>query len=339
MPDGFACSRSLFSGWFQLSTFAIGLLLSVVLSLSHQTSAQTPGKARQSVKVGRGRVFLESFPVARSSQLRYEISLAACARSACPFQVRLIEGKQVYGTKSLDWPGIPARPVKTAIDASMGVGDPLQRKWEGSAWQVGEENQNVTVTARSIALTPQLNGVLVHQTAGFEHVKRRHYLFVAIGRKLALAWKGSEGDGPTWSKVEVSEPLPDGGQSFFFFNGFIYPAENGAEDEPDSLEVASYRWNAQKSVIESVPMRESSSSIVALIAGIYDTVAEARKAMRSHSDCLREFLILSADSLPQVPKGKVAIAAISTKANLAESAVADCAPALRIQVEKLSAPR
>ncbi|HEU0177843.1 MAG TPA: hypothetical protein VFV58_26570 [Blastocatellia bacterium] len=75
------------------------------------------------------------------------------------------------------------------------------------------------------------------------------------------------------------------------------------------------------------------------IAGVYDTLAEAQKARQLHSYCLAEFMVLSADSLPQVPKGKVAIAAISTKANLAESAVADCAPALRIQVEKLSAPR
>lgn len=335
MSDGFACSRSLFSR----STFAIALLLGVVSLLAHQAVGQTQGKARQSSKVGRARVLLESFPVAPSSRLRYELSVAPCVRSACSLQVRLIEGKRVYGTESLDWTAIPAQPVKTEVDATMGVGDPLQKIWEGSAWQVGEENQNVTVVARIIALTPQLNGVLVYQSAGFEHVKRSHYLFVAIGRKLTRAWTGSEGDGPTWSTAQVSDPLPDGSQGFIYFKGFLYPAENGAEDQPDSLEVASYRWNARKRVIESVPIQESSFTIVALIAGIYDTVAEAQKARRLYSDCLGGFMILSADSLPQVPKGKFAVTAFSAKNDLAESVVAKCAPALRVKVEKLSASR
>jgi hypothetical protein len=315
------------------------LSFGVVSLLAHPTSAQAPGKARRSVKVARGRVVLETFPVEGSSQLRYEISLAPCAQSGCPFQVRLIDGKQVYGTESLEWLATPGQPVKTEVDGAMGVGDPLQRKWEGFAWQVGEENQSMAVTARSVALTPQLNGVLVHHSVGLDPIKRRHYLFVAIGRKLALAWTGIEGEGPTWSTVEVSKPLPDGSQQLIFFKHFTYPTEDGAEDEPDSLEVTSYRWNAQKSEIESIPMQQSSFSIVALIAGVYDTVAEAHKARRLHSDCLGDFMFLRVDWLPQVPKGKVAIAALSTKPGLAEPVVAGCASALSIKVEKLSATR
>jgi hypothetical protein len=336
MQDGFACSRFLFSYRFQLSILVIVASLGVVSLLAHQTSAQTPVKAKQSPKAGRNQVVLETFPVARSSRLHYEISLAPCAKSGCPYQVRLVEGKQVYGTESLEWLASPAQVAKTEVDVTMGVGDPFQKSWEGSAWQVGEENQNVTVTARSIALTPQLSGVMVYQSAGFEHVKRRHYLFVAIGRKLARAWSDSEGQGPTWSTVEVSEPLPDGSQSFIYFRGFWYPREDGPDDKPDTLEVASYRWNAQKSVIENTPLQESPFSVFALIAGVYDTLADAEKAKRLHFDCLRGFMVLSDDSPLQIPKGKFAVAALTTKTSLAEPVVAGCAPALRIRVEKLS---
>jgi len=49
-------------------------------------------------------------------------------------------------------------------------------------------------------------------------------------------------------------------------------------------------------------------------------------------------LIVSADSLPQVLKGKFALAAFSTNAELAQAAAAECAPALRVRLEKLSAP-
>jgi hypothetical protein len=336
MQDGYACSRYLFSSRFQLSILAIGLSFALVSLLASQISAQRPGKAGGPIKAGRARVVLETFPVARSSRFRYEMSLATCAKSGCPFQVRLIEGKQVCGTESLEWLATPAQIDKTEVDVTMGVGDPFQSSWEGSAWQVGEENQNVTVTARSIALTPDLNGVMVYQSAGFEHVKRRHYLFVAIERKLTLAWSNGEGSGPTWSSVEVSEPLPDGSQTFIYFKGFWYPRESGPDDKPDTLEVASFRWNAQKAVIENAPMQESSFSLFALIAGVYDTLADAEKAKQLHFDCLRGFMVLSDDSPLQIPKGKFAVAALTTKTSLAEPVVAGCAPALRIKAEQLS---
>lgn len=288
--------------------------------------------SKQPAKKPRGRVVLETFPVAPSGNLRYEISLAPCAQSTCPFQVRLIEGTRVYGTLNLDWRGVPAAPVRAAIDASSGAGDPLQKRWEGKAWETGDENRNVSLTARSIALTPQLNGVLIHQRAGFEHLKRRHYLFVAVGRKLVRAWTGTEGQGPTFSTVELSEPRRDGSQDFVYFTGFQYPGD----EEADTLEFAIYRWNARKNQIEKAPASESASPVVALIAGTYDTVAEARKAIGQHPDCLKDFLVLGADSLPQTPKGQFAIAALTTKAPLADRAIASCAPALKMKTLKLS---
>ena len=238
---------------------------------------------------------LGKFPAAPSSNLNYEVSLAPCAQSTCPFQVRLIQGNRVYGTLNLDWRGVYAQPVKAAIDSSSGVGDPLQKRWEMTAWETGSENRNVSLTARSIALAPQLNGLLVHQRAGFEHLKRRHYLFIAVGRKLVRVWTGDEGQGPTWSTVEVFPPLRDGSQQFIFFNGLqLSGAAEGqataeAIDDADSLEFAVYRWNARKNSIEKAPATDSAASVVAVVAGRYENVAEARKALQQQAGCLKNF--------------------------------------------------
>jgi hypothetical protein len=315
----------LFNSRFLLAAIAVALLFGGFNRAPAQASKQPAKKLR-------ARLVLETFPVAPSGGLRYEISLASCAQSTCPFQVRLIEGNRVYGTLNLDWRGVPAEPVQAAIDASLGAGDPLQKRWEGKAWETGIESRNVSLTARGIALTPQLNGVLVHQRAGFEHLKRRHYLFVAVGRKLARAWTGSEGQGPTWSTVELSEPRRDGSQDFIYFTGFQYPGD----EEPDSMEFAIHRWNARKNQLEKAPASESASPVVALIAGTYGAVAEARKAIGQHPDCLKDFLVLGADSLPQTPKGQFAVAALTTKAALADREMARCAPALKIKTVKLS---
>jgi hypothetical protein len=50
-------------------------------------------------------------------------------------------------------------------------------------------------------------------------------------------------------------------------------------------------------------------------------------------------LLLIGLSLAQVPKGKVAIAAVSTNHSLAERVIADCAPALNIQLVTLNPER
>jgi hypothetical protein len=340
MQDISASSRSLFFRRFLRSAFTVGLLFGCVSLLANRAFPQTPGAPPRPVKRLRGRVILTTFPVAPSGNLRYELSLAPCARSECPFQVRLIDGDQVQGTLSLDWASIPERPDKMTIDESLGAGDPLQKEWKGLAWQTGVEGQNVAITARSIALTPQLNGLLVDQRVGFEHLKRQHYLFVAIGRKLARAWTGIEELGPTWSMVETTEPLPEGSQLFIYFNIFGYYRTTGSE--ADRVEFEIYRWNSQKNVIESVPATDGSSPVVALVAGAYDTVDDAWKALQQNSDCLKDFLIVNADSLPQSFKGKVAIAALSAKTPLAERVIEEirqCAPTMNIQLLTFSPRR
>src|SRR5262245_6947945 len=84
--------------------------------------------------------------------------------------------------------------------------------------------------------------------------------------------------------------------------------------------------------------------VVALIAGAYGTVAEARKALKKNSDCLKDFLVVDASSLPQSLKlkGKFVLAALSAKALLAEQVfkgVRQCAPAVNIQLLKFQPSR
>src|SRR5215475_13999891 len=119
MLDISAYSRPLFSRRSLLSAFTVWLLLGGV---SFRAFSRTPEESSRPVERPRGRVVLKTFPVAPSGDLRYELSLGPCARSECPFQVRLIEGAQVYGTLDLEWGSVPERPGKTPVDGSLGAG-------------------------------------------------------------------------------------------------------------------------------------------------------------------------------------------------------------------------
>jgi len=300
----------------------------VVVGMMCLAAARSAGQNRKTTSPS-GTV-LARFPASSTSQLTYELSLGKCLKAACPIQVRLLEGKLVYGVATLDWRATPAQPVRAQADASLGAGDPLHAESGLAAWEVGNETRNVSVAAQTISLTPQLKGLLVHQRAGFEHLKRRHYLFVAIGRKLARVWTGEEGEGPTWSTVALTEPQGDGAQQLIFFSGFRYPSD----DEPDSLEVTTFRWNQNKKVMEAEPAAERKSPVTALVVGVYDTAAKAREAYRQRPECLKDFWVLTADSFPQIPAGKVGIVAFSAReafARQTDKAVQACAPALKSQ--------
>lgn len=295
---------------------AVALAHSNPREKSHPDMGETPQESR------RNRVPLGSFKVGPKSNFSYELSIAPCSDKACSFQVRLLEGTEVLATADLDGAKASGPATKERVDESSGAGDPLQPDERQAAWSTGDEKQNVTTVVRAVRLTSELNGLLVDRRAGFDELKRRHELFVAVEKKLVRAWSHAEGPGPTWSTVEIVDSTRDGFQRILYFSGFHYPSD----DQPDWLDVSVYEWSPTKNEIKLAP--RGLFSVFAVIVGSYPAVSKAREVQAS-SACLGAFWVLKSEVFPKLEPGKFVLAAVSHKRDAAtreSEAVKSCSP-------------
>ena len=280
------------------------------------------------------RYVFRTFKVDPKAGMAYELSLARCGKKKCPVEVRLVDATAVYQTLALDWTAAVGEPSEDTVAPWSGVGDPLETNAELTAWSTGEEETAVSTAARTVDLIPSLKGLLVHQSAGFEHVKRRHYLFVATGKTLVRAWTGEEGEGPTYSSVDVTDAGARGRQRILFWRFF---AAQGNTADP--WELAAYQWSSEKHLLEKLPPQDS-PRVFAAILGSYESVAEARKLLATEGECLPSFRVLASSALG-VPRGggNFVIAGLTAREPLAVEALKAahaCAPRLKGRVLKLS---
>ena len=158
-------------------------------------------------------------------------------------------------------------------------------------------------------LSPADAGLLVSQTGGFEHVKRRHYFFAAVDDKLKRAWTGEEGAGPAWSATIVTDAEGGSGQDIIYLTGF-----QPGGGEPDTVDARRYRWDAaQKTVIEA-----PSGPFYGVVAGNFAS-ADAARAVQAQG-CLADYSAVRASDLG-LPGSRIVLAALTTQKSLAEAAV------------------
>jgi hypothetical protein len=264
---------------------------------------------------------LGTYKVGSREGLAYELSVAPCTGQECTFQVRLLDGAAELSAIDMDWAKARGTATQEKTDESSGVGDPLGTLSSATAWSTGEDEGSVSTVARTVRLTPELNGLLVSQRAGFDHLKRSYDLYVAIANKLVRSWSFEEGNGPTWSTLEVRDAGKNASQNILLFNGFRYPDDS----QPDWLYFTVYSWNPTKNELYSAPAKPV---VTALIAGTYDTVSKARAA-QAKAACLSAFWVLTSDAFSRLKQGKFVLAAITAHRPLAERKLArlrSCAP-------------
>ncbi|MGC2660350.1 MAG: hypothetical protein WA324_20550, partial [Bryobacteraceae bacterium] len=231
-----------------------------------------PGVAQRPNPASAPRIVLATFKVEPHGTLEYELTIAPCRQTACVFEVRLRNGNSVVSTLDLDWAKAYKPLTKDNADESSGVGDPLEAAKQIMAWSTGEEKDNVSTVARTVRLTPQLNGLLIDQRAGFDLLKRHHDLVVAVGGRLVPAWTDQEGTGPTWSTVVVANSAPNAPQEILAFNGFRQPSN----DLPDWLSFRAYEWDPNTHELASAA--NGTPELHAVLAGNFKTAADAHAA-------------------------------------------------------------
>ena len=282
-------------------------------------AAQQPAQYPRRVQ---DRLILYECPAGAAANLRYELGVGSCAGSECPYEIRLAEADTVLGTARLDWPSATPEPEKKPVDLSWGAGDPLRVPADLTGWQSGEEEREVGTAARCMKLGPERNALLVTQIGGFEHVKRRHYLYAAPDRKLIRIWFGREEAGPTWSATELTGSGQER-QILVHYSGFMQPSET----EPEGLTINAWGWqpNTGKLGKEAPPVH------IAALTG-YANAAAARRARAAGGDCLSQFWVLPARQFPEVKAQGAVLAAAAADRRAVEdllSAAGKCAPSAK----------
>jgi hypothetical protein len=240
----------------------------------------------------------------------YQVVLAPCGAPACPVQVRLVTRGKVVDTAAVEWPSIVGKPEPLETPAGVnGVGDPLELERTISTWHTGE-NGDVATIARSVALGPASTGLLVHQSSGFEHLHRLHYLFVACKGKLIQAWMGREGGGST-SMVDALDIDGDGRTEILYWQFF------STDSAVENWTLSVIRWNAEAGLADEAFAAAGAPPLTAVVAGTFPTPETAEKFLNEHRRCLPSFRVIR---VPGTPDGQFAVAGLSARQTLAAEA-------------------
>jgi len=225
--------------------------------------------------------------------------------------VLLLAAGKVIDSSALDFSASAAELNKGTADQIMGAGDPLQKNELPTAWTGGDGEGRVATALRSMKLSAQQTGLLVDQAGGFEHVKRRHYLYISENRKLRRVWTGEEGAGSAWSAAILTDGGEGQSQEMVYLTGF---QPGGAQ--PDTAVARRFGWDPATNSLVQRPMGQ----LYAIVAGNFASPGEARTA--SSGNCLAEYSALQAKTLG-LAGAKIVLAMVTTQKSLAEAALAD----------------
>lgn len=288
--------------------------LSLALSVVCLSGCSTPQESRTSATEAAPGV-VATFPA--GTGLSFGLAPGPCAAGKCAAVVQLLKSGKVIDSSPLDFAASAAPLNQGSADKIMGAGDPLAESDTLPAWTAGDGEDTVTTAARSMTLSPDQPALLVDQSGGFQHVKRRHYLFVADDNAIKRVWTGEEGAGPAWSAAVVVDAADGHGQELVYLTGF-QPGGPG----PDTVNARRYRWD----VVQRALIERTLGSLYAVVAGNFANPDAARAA--GAQTCLADYSALSGRDLGITGVG-VVLAAITTQRSLAEAALnkADNCPA------------
>ncbi|MBC7928245.1 MAG: hypothetical protein H7039_21580 [Bryobacteraceae bacterium] len=136
--------------------------------------------------------------------------------------------------------------------------------------------------------------------AGYEHPKRRHDIFAAVGGKISRVWSKTEQQGPYWTSVAVR---PAGAVD----EVIVFQSFSPGGTEPDSIQATQLRWDAGKRMFQEVP----AAGVKMLVAGSYATVEAARTALQKDPACLTAFSVVESQKTSLKTGRRFALAALT----------------------------
>lgn len=212
-----------------------------------------------------------------------QLAFAPCNEKGCKIIVQFIKGKKLQNELPLHWSASSQSAYEFNADRWYGAGDPLG-KTAYPSWALGASEQNsMVVSVQTVKLLPKTSGLMVHQTAGFEHVRRHHEMFLIKDERLKSVWKQTENQGPGWSNVIA----PSGAGEFIYIEGF----QPGYEDSADNLTVSYFEWNGKEGRIKKKKYGKTPLFLVAVSP--FENIKAAREFIYGNSECLAsDYMVL-----------------------------------------------
>jgi hypothetical protein len=257
-----------------------------------------------------GRLILTRVPASADGSLAFEVAIGDCMNQECPVLISLLRGDTILGQKRTEWSSRTVEPTQEGVEPGWGAGDPVGPA-AVTAWSMGEEEGYLGIAVRPVLLSADTHGLLIDQRTGFEHLKRRHELYVASDGQLERVWEAAEGAGPAWTSTAIV-PLKDDRQGILYFDGFLSPMPTA----PDQLEISLLAWDPHSRKLK----KQSRHTVQAVVVTGYTSVAAAQQARTAQPDCLGLFWVLPAARLSGVASGRYVLALPgSSTANVKEA--------------------
>lgn len=134
-----------------------------------------------------------------------------CNANKCPIRVVVVRAGSRIVSGPLPFDAIGPEIVPAALQESFGYRLPGQDPRELAIWMVGPDEEKAVGVAIEVAETDVAGSVLiVHQTVGFDHVKRAHVILAPHAGKLREIKRLVENAGP---EIIVLAPVEGGWSS------------------------------------------------------------------------------------------------------------------------------
>ncbi|MEY4578025.1 MAG: hypothetical protein RL701_2728 [Pseudomonadota bacterium] len=281
--------------------------------------------------------------IAPSSDRYFELRPQDCAQKqalGCPFELRVTAQGRVLAERLFVW-ATAVEPFVLQPKAAVDADDPLlPRKQEAAATapglQTGDEASSAITTARIVELAPTVSGLLVEQTAGFEHVKRAHFLFAFVGDQLEELWNQHEDSGPTWSHAHVF-PWDAQHEAVFVLDGATTSQET--DHEADVFDARVLHWDSAQARLVN---EAAGTRAQAVVLGPYMNLAAAAQQRARSASCLTAYWLLPAKLFADSARAPgymfAAVGASAQAANDLLASTTACDAALHPKRMTLAAP-
>jgi hypothetical protein len=274
-------------------------------------SPPAPDAGAGAAAAGPKAVVLASLPVPGDPTRTFELVIAPCRDKQCPLFIALVEAGKTLDRKKLTWASVTQEAAQQDAEGGWGATDPLVPGSPPTAWTTGEEATFLATMIRPLRLGNRIEGVLVNQVAGFEHLKRAHVVFAAVGRDLVEAWSAKEGAGWTFSAATVV-PLATDRDGVAYFESVTYTMDS--DTQPDALRAEVLAWDERRRKLGPAA-GNARAALHAVVLGPFANVRKAKQAIEANRACLGGFSILPARRFPEARhQGIVLVRATANRA-------------------------
>jgi len=264
--------------------------------------------------------------------------LAPCKKEKCEISIQLHENDKLGTSYPLQWAPNSGHLQKKKINSLWGVGDPLEPEKLYDAWSIGADSYAVTVYAKKVLIDFSVDAVLVSQSVGADHSKRKHWLFVFQNGTLKIAWHDREGSGDTWSTVKTINADGQLIQHIVSFNG-SRDVMSKKHDQHDLLVIKTLIWDSNAQKLDESTAKEN---LYVSLWGPFTKVSEAREFAVKLFECHRAYYwVLPKLRLTKFEQGST-VAIVSTEQRYIDNVLLktnQCLPQKTARMEIINASR